>query len=65
MDGDMASFNTYVHRFLMGLRGFHVYREEWNPYMNENISFMVEENNPFDDFATAGFAGEVMAGHVP
>ena len=41
--------------FDMGLRGFHVYRDEWKPYLHQPLKFRVERNNAYDDFAVAGF----------
>ena len=58
--------------FDMGLRGFHVYRDEWKPYLHQPLKFRVERNNAYDDFAVvAGFTklpGVLLpsiVGHVP
>ena len=45
---------TYV--FTTALRGFHVYRSEWKPYLGQNITFKQEFENPHDRFAVAGKA---------
>ena len=60
---------TYV--FTTALRGFHVYRSEWKPYIGQNITFKQEFENPHDRFAVAGKANlpgklcAVSVGHVP
>ena len=57
--------------FSMGLRGFHVYRRNWKPYVGQKIKFVLEKGNVHDDFAVAGNAklpGKLIAevvGHVP
>ena len=56
---------SYMYRFNMGLRGFHVYKAIWDPYVDEEISFEAENDNAYDDFAIAGYAGVTKVGHVP
>ena len=60
---------TYV--FTTALRGFHVYRSEWKPYLGQNITFKQEFKNPHDRFAVAEKTNlprklcAVTVGHVP
>ena len=56
---------SYMYRFNMELRGFHVYKAIWDPYVDEEISFEAENDNAYDDFAIAGYAGVTKVGHVP
>ena len=56
---------SYMYRFNMGLRGFHVYKAILDPYVDEEISFEAENDNAYDDFAIAGYAGVTKVGHVP
>ena len=37
--------------FSAALRGFHVYRDVWNPHENEELVCLFEVNNLFDMFA--------------
>ena len=39
--------------FPCGLSCFHVYKELWNPRLNENLDTIHEENNPHDWYAVA------------
>ena len=51
----------------MGLRGYHVYRDEWRPYVHQPITFRKEEDNVHDNFAVAGCAklpGRLIPGIV-
>ena len=54
-----------------GLRGFHVYRKNWKPHMDQHITFKREQNNNFDQYAVAGFAklpgtlAPSIVGHIP
>ena len=57
----------------MGIRGFHVYKEIWYTYVQQQISFTEEPENIYDDFAVAGYAtlpssgsaDPEIVGHVP
>jgi len=39
--------------FPCGLRGFHVYKELWNPRLNEKLDTIHKENNPHNRYAVA------------
>ena len=62
---------TLFFEFTTALRGFHVYRSEWKPHLDQFITFKQEFENPHDRFAVAGKAklpGKLCAvtvGHVP
>lgn len=57
--------------FPCGLRGFHVYKEQWNPRLNETLQTIHEEKNPHDRYAvaairkTASRLTPVVVGHLP
>ena len=57
--------------FFTGLRGFHVYRTTWKPYVKQRIEFKKERNNKFDNYAVAGYTklpGHLalcVVGHIP
>ena len=57
--------------FPCGLRGFHVYKELWNPRLNEKLDTIHEENNPHDRYAvvaireTVSRLTPVVVGHLP
>ena len=40
-----------IFEFTAAVRGYHYYREFWNPVPNQKLSCAHEENNPFDMFA--------------
>ena len=62
----MASVNK-VFVFSAADRGFHVYRETWNPTEQEKLCCLFEENNVFDMFAikTLHADGRTTVGHLP
>ena len=69
----MDSSNSLVLNFAFpcGLRGFHVYKELWNPKLNEKLETIHEENNPHDRYAVAAIRKTVsrlrpvVVGHLP
>ena len=52
----MASSQDALLTFFAGLRGFHVYRSCWKPYVKQKIEFRKEKNNQYDKYAVAGYA---------
>ena len=70
---EMDSSNSLVLNFAFpcGLRGFHVYKELWNPKLNEKLETIHEENNPHDRYAvavirkTVSRLRPVVVGHLP
>ena len=70
---EMDSLNSLVLNFAFpcGLRGFHVYKELWNPKLNEKLETIHEENNPHDRYAVAAIRKTVsrlrpvVVGHLP
>ena len=63
--------STSHFAFPCGLRGFHVYKELWNPKLNEKLETIHEENNPHDRYAVAAIRKTVsrlrpvVVGHLP
>ena len=57
--------------FPCGLRGYHVYKEIWNPTVGEKMPCVFERNNPHDRYAIAvtkhlpGRLASVTVGHLP
>ena len=58
---------TRVVSFKSAVRGFHVYRNCWNPQENEVLNCFHESNNPFDMFAIQVCQQETnkRVGHLP
>ena len=58
-------------KFVTGLRGYHVYRSDWKPFVKQPLSFKQEKDNKHDRFAVAGKAllpGTLfpsIVGHIP
>ena len=52
---EMDSSNSLVLNFAFpcGLCGFHIYKELWNPKLNEKLETIHKENNPHDRYAVA------------
>ena len=53
--------------FSAAVRGFHVYRDVWNPHENEELVCLFEENNLLNMFAicTCRKDCEKTVGHLP
>ena len=68
--GIMAQ-NNFSFTFDTGLRGYHEYKIQWNPYINQPVGFDQEIGNIHDDFAVAGsvlLPGTqhlTIVGHIP
>ena len=61
--------NNFI--FDTGLRGYHVYRDQWKPYISQPINFDQENDNIHDNFAVAGSGllpraqNVTIVGHIP
>ena len=60
-------WTSKVVSFKLAVRGFHVYRNCWNPQRNEVLNCFHESNNPFDMFAiqVCKIQTNKMVGHLP
>ena len=48
------------------VRGFHVYKDRWNPYIGQVLHLLRETDNPKDAFAVVVIDDEAtVVGHVP
>lgn len=54
-----------IYEIASSVRGYHVYRTNWLPFIGECLSTALEYNNPADKFAVAVCKGDVIVGHVP
>ena len=63
----MANNTNKVFVFSSAVRGFHVYRDIWNPTENEELECLYERNNMFDPFAikTCRQLDGILVGHLP
>ena len=56
------------HEFRAAIRGFHVYLEIWEPYVEEELRCDFEEGNAFDMFSIKVMSNTgdgVIIGHLP
>ena len=62
----MASSNK-IFVFSAAVRGFHVYRDIWNPQIDEELICLHEERNLFDMFSikTCRTSDRAIVGHLP
>ena len=58
----MANFSL---RVVSVVRGYHVYKDDWNPDIGDLLGVEVEETNIHDRFACAVTANGQTVGHVP
>ena len=47
------------------IRGHHVYKDIWSPYINEELACVIEEDNSHDPYAVAVKKGGQVVGHLP
>ena len=47
------------------IRGYHIYKEVWTPFIGERLGCAREKSNREDPFAVAMKRGTEMVGHVP
>ena len=52
-------------RVVSVVRGYHVYKDDWNPDIGDLLGVEVEETNIHDRFACAVTANGQTVGHVP
>ena len=56
-----------VHSFEVEscIRGHHVYKESWNPFIGEELDCRHELSNPADTYAVATMRDAAVVGHIP
>ena len=54
----LFSFNSYI-------RGFHAYKENWDPILGRRYSGSTEEKNERDEYAVAVVYDDEVVGHIP
>ena len=47
------------------VRGYHVYKDVWNPSVGETVNCECEGRNPEDPYAVALRKDGIIVGHVP
>ena len=47
------------------VRGYHVYKDDWNPSIGDIFALEIEETNQHDRYAVAVLVNEVIVGHIP
>ena len=47
------------------IRGHHVFKDIWTPYITEELRLEVEEDNQHDRHAVAVIKNDVIVGHMP
>ena len=58
--GDVTSFTTTSY-----IRGYHAYKEQWNPFTGEVLPLEREPENAEDRFAVAIKKNGDVVGHIP
>lgn len=54
MSGTSTDEDVSTLKFNTGLRGYHVYRTSWKPFLKQQFTFKQEKDNKHDRFAVAG-----------
>ena len=53
----MFSFNSYI-------RGFHAYKQKWDPVLGRRYSCTADEKNEHDEYAVAVVKDDEVVGHI-
>ena len=61
--GDTREAATYT--FSSVIRGHHVYKDFWTPYIHEELTVGTEEENSYDRHAVAILKDGEVVGHMP
>lgn len=61
----MSSSESSTLRAESVLRGYHKYKEIWNPQVQDSFEVRIEEGNRHDRYAVAAQVNEEVVGHVP
>ena len=61
----IADISVKSFEFTAAVRGFHVYRDIWLPYINETLKSLHKPGNAYDVFAIKCIKGNMTVGHLP
>ena len=61
----LADVSVKSFEFVAAVRGFHVYRDIWLPYINETVKCLHEFGNTYYVFAIKCIKGNMIVGHLP
>lgn len=61
----MADAVTFEFTFQSCIRGYHIYKDIWEPKIDEEVNGHIEDNNDYDKFAVAFLKNKKIVGHVP
>ena len=59
----MEDFEEFSHNSVV--RGHHIYKSIWTPYIGEVLPAAVEDGNEEDQYAVAVCKGGIVVGHTP
>ena len=51
--------------FFSCIRGFHIYKDVWEPIVGEELECKIEDNNEHDRHAVAVMKEDRVVGHIP
>ena len=55
----------FSYTFESAIRGHHIYKAVWTPFIGETLSLTKEDGNPEDPSAVAIMKGTTIVGHAP
>ena len=61
----VVSFMATLFRIESTVRGHHVFKDVWTPYINKQLDVHIEEGNAFDEHAVAVWKDGQVVGHLP
>ena len=57
--------NYYIMEFNSIIRGHHIYKEIWNPFVGEELQCKIEHGNAHDIYTVAVIREDIVVGHLP
>ena len=63
--GSAMEAGDFSFTFESVIRGHHVYKSVWTPFIGETLSLTIEDGNAEDPYAVAVMKGTTIVGHTP
>ena len=65
MASRVVTYSLHVLEILLYVRGYHAYKDNWNPVIGKTLGVRREPTNMIDKHAVAVVKDSVIVGHIP
>ena len=62
---EKINWNMDTYQVESCICGYHIYKDNWNPFINEELDCVCEILNPMDVYAVAVVCTGITVGHIP